>query len=152
MTETVAHITPPAPALLSGAELAALVDRIAAGDPHSVIPAGEFRRWGLAYSSPDVEVWVIAWPPGSGLGMHDHDDSTAAVKVIDGRLRERYVGAGGEVTMRWLESQPTVLPSDHVHEVVNTGTVEAVSIHAYSPPIAEMSFRDDPDLDVTTPA
>ena len=133
-------------------ELVALVDRIANGDPHAVIPEGSARRWGLAYATADVEVWVIAWPPGSGLGMHDHDDSTAAVRVVDGRLRERYVADDGDVRLRWLGDRTTVLPHDHVHEVINTGTIPAVSIHAYSPPIAEMSFRDDPTLDVTTPA
>lgn len=131
-------------------ELVALVEQVANGDPHAVIPDGDTRRWGLAYATDDVEVWVIAWPPGTGLGMHDHDDSTAAVRVIDGRLRERYVTADGDVALRWLGGRTTVLPGDHVHEVINTETVEAVSIHAYSPRVAEMGFRDDPALDVTT--
>lgn len=150
MAETATDPSSRAPLRLSEEELVALVERIANGDPHSLLPAGDVRRWGLAYATDEVEAWVIAWPPGSGLGMHDHDGSTAAVRVIDGRLRERYVGADGEVVLRWLGGRTTVLPDDHVHEVINTEVIEAVSIHAYSPPVAEMGFRDDPALDVTT--
>ena len=150
MTDTTAPTDLRAPVRLDDRDLIALVEQVANGDPHAVIPAGDSRRWGLAYATPDVEVWVIEWPPGSGLEMHDHDDSTAAVRVIDGRLRERYV-YDGDVIMRWLGGRTFVLPRDHVHEVINTETIPAVSIHAYSPPIAEMSFRDDPAFDVTKP-
>ncbi len=148
--------------ILTSAALADIVDGIAASNPVASIPAGTDRRWVLVAATDAYDVWAIAWPAGCGLGMHDHDGSTAAVRVVAGELRERYVAEGDRhgsadhdgnrrrgVTTRWLaEGSTTLLAADHIHEVVNVGTTEAVSVHAYSPPIGEAAFRDDPALDV----
>ena len=93
--------------------------------------------------SPAYEAWVIAWPAGSGLALHDHDGSAAAVHVVSGRLRERYVRDDGTVAVRWLTAGGTVaLPGDHQHEVVNLGGDEVISVHVYAPPLADTSFRE----------
>jgi len=44
------------------------------------------------------------------------------------------------------------LPHDHTHEVVNVGTVEAISVHAYSPPLFDLRLRADPSIDLRTDA
>ncbi len=130
--------------------LGAIAEGIGGADPCALVPDGEHRRWGLVVRTPLYEAWVIAWPRGTGLAMHDHQGSRAAVAVVQGALRERFVDATrSRVVARHLEPGDVVLlPADHVHEVVNVGDVEAVSVHVYSPPLADVAFRLDPDLDL----
>src|SRR6478672_10517148 len=81
-----------------------LGDLAATVDPGHRI-AGVGRRYERLELGPDlagqVDAWLIAWPPGTGLGMHDHQGSDAVVAVLRPPLRERYVG-GGAVRQRWL--------------------------------------------------
>ncbi len=48
------------------------------------------------------------------------------------RLRTRTLTAGRDVGF----------PAGHVHDVLNTGTEPAVSVHAYSPPLSAMSYYE----------
>lgn len=133
--------------------LAAIAAGLADADPGAFLAAGSCRRWALIASNELYSAWVIAWPTGTGLGMHDHGGSSAAVQVVRGILRERYVAEGGDVAgglvVRWLDPGSLhVLAGEHRHEVVNVGDVEAVSVHVYSPPLVETSFRDDPEIDL----
>ena len=121
---------------------------IAAGNPAELVPPGAGRRWGIAAATESYEAWVIAWPAGTGLAMHDHGGSRAAVRIVSGRLRERFQ-EGGDVHVRWLEvGDEYVLSGDHVHEVINLNDTEAISVHVYSPPVADMGFRVDPEIDL----
>src|SRR5580692_21522 len=58
------------------------------------------RRWELLASSETFEAWVIGWPPGGTLELHDHGDSAGAVVVAGGELVETLVAehANGFVT------------------------------------------------------
>jgi hypothetical protein len=130
--------------------LRAIADGIAGADPCALLPDGDRRRWGLVVRTPAYEAWVIAWPQGAGLAMHDHRGSRAAVSVVRGELRERFVDASrvSVQTRRLLPGVLVVLPADHIHEVANVGLIEAVSVHVYSPPCDDVDFRDDPELDL----
>ena len=137
---------------LDAEELTAIVQRIGADDAAARVAPGTMRRWTLAEDTPTYQAWIIAWPAGAGLGLHDHDGSGAAIHVVAGQLRERYLTADGLVA-RWLGPGVTErLPHDHTHEVVNVGTIEAISVHAYSPPLLDLSFRNDPSIDLRTDA
>jgi hypothetical protein len=128
--------------------LAMIADGLAMADPTAFLQPGMCRRWAQIASNDTYSAWVIAWPAGTGLAMHDHDGSSAAVRVVSGILRERYVTGDG-LAVRWLDAgSPHVLPGDHRHEVVNVGDVEAISVHVYSPPLVDTSFRDDPEIDL----
>ena len=137
-----------APGRLDEETLATIADGLAGSDPTTFLAPGACRRWALIAANDSYSAWVIAWPAGTGLAMHDHDGSAAAVRVVSGVLRERYV-VGDGLAVRWLDgSTPHVLAPDHRHEVVNVGDVEAVSVHVYSPPLGDTSFRDDPEIDL----
>ena len=106
------------------------------------LQSGSQRRWILARDDLH-EAWAIAWPVGTGLAMHDHDGSHGHLSVLAGELRERYV-ADRTVRTRTLVPGPGVdLPDDHIHEVVNVGPGEAVSIHVYAPPLREVRNPSD---------
>ena len=148
MTSPDQQLAPTTPQALSAEVLRAIAEGIAAGDPGAFVPDGTARRWGLAAANESYEAWVIAWPAGTGLAMHDHSGSRAAVHLVSGRLRERFRD-GGSTHVRWLNAgESQVLSADHVHEVINLGDVEAISVHVYSPAIADMDFRTDPEIDL----
>ena len=44
------------------------------------------RVWQLVDSSQDFEAWVIGWPAGGSIELHDHGDSGGAVVVVQGEL------------------------------------------------------------------
>ena len=143
------QLRPPANHLTADA-MTAIAEGIAAGDPAAFVPAGSDRRWGIVVSTEAYEAWVIAWPSGTGLAMHDHGGARAAVRIVSGRLRERF-HADGSVQLRWLDAGDAhMLSADHVHEVINLHDVEAISVHVYSPPVGDMGFRVDPEIDLRT--
>ena len=135
---------------LDDVSLVNIATGIAAGNPRAVVPAGDQRRWGLVASDERYEAWVIAWPAGTGLAMHDHDGSRAAVALVAGHRRERFRLDGDTRVRWWAPGDVHVLPNDHVHEVINLGSEEAISVHVYSPPIANLGFRIDPEIDLRT--
>lgn len=127
--------------------LARFADAFDAASAVAAIPAvaedGRCRRWALLYRDRTVEAWAIAWPAGSGLDLHDHDGSAAGVRLVAGRLRERFVDDDDLIVRWWNEGDRYDLPGDHVHEVVNVDGAEAVSIHVYSPPLGDIRFRQE---------
>jgi predicted metal-dependent enzyme (double-stranded beta helix superfamily) len=128
--------------------LSELVDRFASS-PVRPAAGRTYERLALpAELTGAVEAWRITWPPHTGLGMHDHRGSEAVLAVVRSSLRERFVDERG-VSDRWLRpGSPVRLPTDHVHEVVNVGDEDAVSIHVYSPPLADTDFRTDPATEI----
>ncbi|HXQ44373.1 MAG TPA: hypothetical protein VN816_07020 [Acidimicrobiales bacterium] len=49
------------------------------------------RRWELLAASDAFEAWVIGWPPGGAIALHDHGQSAGAVVVAGGELVETFV-------------------------------------------------------------
>lgn len=86
--------------------------------------------------SDQHEVWLISWLPGQSTGFHDHGGSAGAFAVVWGSLEERHVGSSRVVEAGSARS----FGPKYIHDVVNssTGSV-AVSVHAYSPPLSEMT-------------
>jgi quercetin dioxygenase-like cupin family protein len=138
-----------ADAPLTAHELAEIAAKLGEMGVRELIPRGDKRRWWYAVQTERYEAVVIAWPPGCGLRMHDHDGSLAAIYVTKGSLRERYLD-DGRILTRWLQAgMTTELPSTHVHEVINLDVDEVVSVHVYSPPLGDDSFRTDREIDIT---
>ncbi|MCD0448966.1 cysteine dioxygenase [Actinocorallia sp. API 0066] len=86
----------------------------------------------------DCEVWIISWLPGQSTGFHDHGGSAGAFAVVLGELEEATTRSaqifdGGRV-------RP--FGRHHIHDVRNTSTAPAVSVHVYSPPLSTMNRYD----------
>ena len=134
---------------LNAQQLSRIAADLASTPVAELVPAGSVRRWWHAIREDDYEAVVIAWPPGTGLGMHDHGGSLAAIHVLNGRLRERYLDDDELVQVRWLLAGETIdLPGTHVHEVINFDDVEVVSVHVYSPPLDDTAFRIDNEINI----
>jgi predicted metal-dependent enzyme (double-stranded beta helix superfamily) len=90
------------------------------------------------------EVWVISWLPGQSTGFHDHGGSAGAFAVVWGTLLERRVTGG--VTSGHVLAKPVgaggsrAFGPRYIHDVRNAAASSvAVSVHAYSPPIPQMT-------------
>jgi predicted metal-dependent enzyme (double-stranded beta helix superfamily) len=105
------------------------------------------RVWELIDSSQDFEAWVIGWPPGEAIELHDHGESGGAVVVAEGELVEMVIKEDGNGTLALAN---TVLPTSasvtfdrsHIHEIVNLGPGPAVSIHVYAPRLTAMTYYE----------
>lgn len=114
---------------------------------HLIRHADDARVHEQIWSDEHVNAWLICWSEDQDTGYHDHDVSAAAIIVISGKVREdllrlsapastRVVGAGGVFTVR----------PEAIHRVLHAGRAPAVTIHAYSPPLASMgAYRTGPD-------
>jgi len=121
-----------------------LVDRLAAETAE--------RTWLTLPSGPGTVAWLIAWPPGTGTGWHDHGGAFGAMVVVTGELTERSTeappdhdysqslplpGENGRVR-RFAAAQGRSFTGRHVHEVTNDAAVTAYSVHVYGPDLTLM--------------
>jgi hypothetical protein len=99
------------------------------------------RWWTRLDGPPDVDVWLITWLTSQGTELHDHGSSAAAFTIAAGTLTENRPDRQGRLVPQPFAAgrTQTVDPGD-LHDVVNTGTEPAVSIHAYSPRLTRMTY------------
>ncbi len=126
------------PRNLDRAELQALVDELAS-DPERwaehVAFSGERRHYVSLHRDEYVDVWLLCWQPGDDTGWHDHDISSGAVRVVRGALRESSPRLGGEHASRVITTGGSFsFGPEHIHRLAGEDE-QAVSIHAYSPPL-----------------
>jgi predicted metal-dependent enzyme (double-stranded beta helix superfamily) len=131
------------PARLGLSELTALTRDYAAAvaaGRHDVVVDPAKRWYALLRSDRTVDVWLIAWATEQFAELHDHGASLGALTVVRGSLTEdRW--AGDRLRRRRLRAGRSVgFGRGHVHEVSNPAAEAAVSVHAYSPPLTEMSY------------
>jgi hypothetical protein len=136
--------------LLGARQLADVVRRLAKSPADWLArvrlnPAG---RWYERIHFDDrYEAWVISWLPGQATGFHDHGGSAGAFAVVWGTLMERRVVGGmltGQVLAKPIGAGGSrAFGPRYIHDVRNTAaSVVAVSVHAYSPPMARMTLYD----------
>jgi predicted metal-dependent enzyme (double-stranded beta helix superfamily) len=107
------------------------------------VHVGRDQRWYRLLSSDGyVDVWLISWATEQSAELHDHAGSLGALTVVQGELTEHHwARERGQLRTRSLRAGPSVgFPLGHVHDVINTATDPAVSVHAYSPPLTAMSY------------
>jgi Cysteine dioxygenase type I len=146
MTVGVLHRRPDliAAAPRSAAELCQVVTRVAA-DPQNwqaKLRFGIARRWWCRLHGDDnLDVWLLTWVRDTGTDFHDHGASAGAFTVVCGELEEVRLGTRGSVvTTRLPASASRGIEPGVVHDVRSPSALPAVSIHAYSPPLREMTF------------
>ncbi len=119
-------------------ELAELVETLAARPDlwsGQVASAAGQRHFASIYRDEYVDVWLICWSARSDTGWHDHDISSGAVRVLRGELMESKPRIGG-VHARTIVTEGCSLSfgPDHIHRLTGEAD-DAVSLHAYSPPL-----------------
>lgn len=102
------------------------------------------RRWyARLHTSPTLEVWLLGWVCGQDTRLHDHGGSSGAFYVVEGTLAEEYGHAErwtGVQRRTHAVGQMRSFGPGYVHNLGNAATVQATSIHAYSPPLSTMTY------------
>jgi rhodanese-related sulfurtransferase len=96
----------------------------------------DHRWYERLYCGPDYDVWAISWMPGQGTGFHDHGGSSGAFHLVSGQLEEHRPDLDPLVL---LSGDTRGFGPSHVHDVRNSSAAPAISVHAYSPPLTEMT-------------
>ncbi len=103
------------------------------------------RRYARVLSTPVYEAWVICWPAGTALDLHDHGGSAGAFTVVSGQLDETTIDDGRVGQQRYEPGETASFGPSKVHAVANRGQGMATSVHVYSPPLEVMDYYDSND-------
>ena len=130
---------------------------VAAGQ-YPFVEYDERQRWHQRiYRDPRVDVWLISWMPSQGTALHDHGGSSGAFTVVSGRLTESIVtgrrsvpGRRSLVEVEREFGESVGFASTYVHDVRNTSSEPAISVHAYSAPLTSMTYYELEDGDLRT--
>lgn len=98
------------------------------------------RRYQRVLATPAYDAWVIYWPTGELLDLHDHGGSAGAFSVVSGELDEATVESGTTVIRTLATGDTSGFGASHVHAVANRGGAVATSVHVYSPPLSSMVY------------
>ena len=102
------------------------------------------RAYHLLERDASTEAWLIIWPPGGQLELHDHGESHGAFWVAEGMLEERYAPRPNTTmlfgTRYHATSSGICFDGGYLHDVRNAGGLTAVSVHVYSPPLVSMTY------------
>ena len=116
-----------------------------------LFPAGglsaDTRWFTRLHSDDELDVWLISWATGHTTELHDHAGSIGALTVLTGVLHE-YRWTGTDLRLRQLEAgDQAAFPLGWVHDVGADAAARdtALSVHAYSPPLAAMSYYEVTD-------
>ncbi len=89
-----------------------------------------------------AEIWVVSSPAGEPSAWHDHGGTRAAFAVAHGCVLEQSWRPGG-VQERLLDRGDAVsLGSGDVHRIQAAGTGRALTVHAYTPRLAQLVEHD----------
>jgi len=108
------------------------------------------RWYRLLERTEQYEVWLLSWLPGQGTELHDHGPASGAFAIAAGTLTERVVAikpgrSPVELTRTLAIGDCNGFGPRYVHQVTNTGTAAAVSVHVYTPALTVMNrYRLEP--------
>ena len=123
---------------LDRAELQTLVDELATDAEawrEHVAFSGPARHYVSLHRDEFVDVWLLCWTRADDTGWHDHDISSGAVRVVRGAVKESSPRMSGDPAVRIVtEGGSFSFGPEHIHRLAGDDE-QAVSIHAYSPPL-----------------
>jgi hypothetical protein len=126
-------------------ELEQLVEDLAARDDlwrSHVRHAREQRFYTQLHRDPHLDIWLICWDAHQETGLHDHDRSAGAVRVVEGTLLEDYFTAREDSivleTIAHSAGACFSFDATYIHDLRHDGGTPATSIHAYSPALWRM--------------
>jgi hypothetical protein len=89
------------------------------------------------------EVWLQGWPAGEHVELHDHGGASGALCVVAGQLVETWAAGLSALRLRQRRLDRGAVAAfgpEHVHDVVNAGRTQALTIQVYTPRLVSMTF------------
>jgi predicted metal-dependent enzyme (double-stranded beta helix superfamily) len=130
---------------LTGEQLLAVANEIAAAPAlwsHQIEHDPTQRTYKQLLHDEHLDVWLLCWSHDHDTGFHDHDLSAGAVAVVSGNVREERLVLGRPLDAPLARIAHTgssfAFGASDIHRVLHSGSEPAVTIHAYSPPLARM--------------
>lgn len=86
-----------------------------------------------------AEIWLLSWLPGQATALHDHGLSSGAFAVAEGSVFERVVTTDRrgrrtrELGADLVAGRVRMFGPHYAHQVRNTSSGPAVSVHGYAP-------------------
>jgi hypothetical protein len=107
-------------------------------------PLPRQRSYRRIVASPHLEAWMILWPEGGRLQLHDHGGASGALTVVTGALDEEYLADGRAPGQHRViaASEGVSFDGRYVHDVHNVRPQPATSVHVYSSASRPMGFYD----------
>jgi quercetin dioxygenase-like cupin family protein len=96
------------------------------------------RAYALVHRDEQLEVYVVCWMAGHDTGFHDHDESAAAIAVLEGAITEERLGLGVTVDVLLRAGDTVTIAREAIHRVRHAGSAPAITLHAYSPPLSRV--------------
>ncbi|GAA2778898.1 cysteine dioxygenase family protein [Saccharopolyspora taberi] len=126
-------------------DLTSLVSSELTGLLLDVVEINDDERWWARLGlTSGVELWLLSWAPGQGTKPHDHGGASGSFSVLFGELREDYRYPAGPVRTRQHEMGSAIgFGSGRAHQVRNVSSLNAASVHAYSPPLLPVRHYTD---------
>jgi predicted metal-dependent enzyme (double-stranded beta helix superfamily) len=97
------------------------------------------RTWVELDSTPYLQIWLLAWPAGTGTSWHDHGESAGAFLTVRGTLREQTAHGHRRIDRTLVAGEGRSFGPNHIHHVCNVGLDTAFSVHLYTPRLATMT-------------
>src|SRR4051812_6903101 len=132
-----------APEALEVADLVSITQDLATDEGawrHLVRFREEGRWWTRLHGDDALDVWLLTWLANQSTDLHDHGGSAAAFTVIEGTLSEVRVAGLTERSSVAPAGRTVTVEPGVVHDVRNPTGRPAISIHAYSPPLRQMTY------------
>jgi len=86
---------------------------------HLVRHSDQERIYTELYRDHHLDVWLICWSGTQDTGLHDHDLSGGAVRIVDGALDEDRLCLGSGIdTTRYGSGQSFRFDASRIHEQV----------------------------------
>jgi Cysteine dioxygenase type I len=91
-----------------------------------------------------LEAWLLCWMPSQDTGLHDHDLSGGAVRVVQGRICEdrMVLGRAQLDSTEYAAGESFHFDASRIHNVRHAGEGPATSLHLYSPPLWRMGYYE----------
>lgn len=111
------------------------------------VPEVGERSWRLLALTAEFDAWVIAWPCGGRIELHDHGPSRGAFVVLEGSLVEStpWRDDTGRLMLEHRDlgfGTARRFAPGHVHDVRNVSESVALSLHVYAPPLISMTHYE----------
>jgi hypothetical protein len=109
-----------------------------------VVDSPDQRWWIVLHRTDAYEVRLLSWEFDQTSGWHDHGGSSGGFVVTSGVLEELSRGADFcSVEHRHFgEGAHGSFGPEHVHDVSHAAGRPAVSVHAYSPPLTQLTMYE----------
>jgi hypothetical protein len=126
-------------------ELTSLVSSELAGTLLDIVEINDEQRWWARLGlTSGVELWLLSWAPGQGTEPHDHGGASGSFAVLFGELQEKYRYPAGPVRAAEHGMGASIgFGRGRAHQVRNVSSVNAASVHAYSPPLLPVRHYAD---------